>query len=115
MSLCDNCKHLMIYKNGDCVDDVSCFKNHKEVFSPSMMYCNDFVKDCTDIEEELSNLKCANKNARISVKLVSEAGVGTVAAGVAKAGAQVILVSGYFGSVGKRKRAECHNVSRYKE
>ena len=61
MSLCDNCKHLMIYKNGDYVDDVSCFKNHTEVLSPSKMYCNDFVKDCTAIEEELSNLKCANK------------------------------------------------------
>ena len=59
--LCDNCKHLMIYKNGDYVDDVSCFKNHKDVLSPSKMYCNDFVKDCTAIEEELSNLKCANK------------------------------------------------------
>ena len=37
---------------------------------------------------------------RISVKLVSEAGVGTVAAGVAKAGAQVILISGYDGGTG---------------
>ena len=40
------------------------------------------------------DLKNANKNARISVKLVSEAGVGTIASGVAKAGAQVILISG---------------------
>ena len=39
----------------------------------------------------------ANKNARISVKLVSEAGVGTIVSGVAKAGAQVILISGYDG------------------
>lgn len=37
---------------------------------------------------------------RISVKLVSEAGVGTVASGVAKAGAQVILISGYDGGTG---------------
>lgn len=40
---------------------VTILKNHTEVLSPSMMYCNDFVKDCTAIEEELSNLKCANK------------------------------------------------------
>ena len=46
------------------------------------------------------DLKNANRNARISVKLVSEAGVGTVAAGVAKAGAQVILISGYDGGTG---------------
>ena len=48
-----------------------------------------------DLAELIYDLKNANKNARISVKLVSEAGVGTVAAGVAKAGAQVILISGY--------------------
>ncbi len=46
------------------------------------------------------DLKNANRDARISVKLVSEAGVGTVAAGVAKAGAQVILISGYDGGTG---------------
>ena len=45
------------------------------------------------------DLKNANKDARISVKLVSEAGVGTIASGVAKAGAQVILISGYDGEV----------------
>lgn len=60
-SICDNCKHLMIYKNGDYVDDISCFKNHKDVGSPALSYCNDFVEDCTAIEKELSNLKCANK------------------------------------------------------
>ena len=46
------------------------------------------------------DLKNANEEARISVKLVSEAGVGTVASGVAKAGAQVILISGYDGGTG---------------
>ena len=43
-------------------------------------------------------------SADISVKLVSEAGVGTVAAGVAKAGAQVILISGYDGGTGAAPR-----------
>ncbi len=49
-------------------------------------------------------------NARISVKLVSEAGVGTVAAGVAKAGAQVILISGYDGGTGAAPRSSIHNA-----
>ena len=55
-------------------------------------------------------MKNANKEARISVKLVSEAGVGTVAAGVAKAGAQVILVSGYDGGTGAAPRNSIHNA-----
>jgi len=45
-------------------------------------------------------LKNANHHARISVKLVSEVGVGTVAAGVAKAHADVVLISGYDGGTG---------------
>ena len=56
------------------------------------------------------DLKNANKNARISVKLVSEAGVGTVASGVAKAGAQVILISGYDGGTGAAPRSSIHNA-----
>ena len=47
-----------------------------------------------DLAQLIYDLKCANRDARISVKLVSETGVGTVASGVAKAGAQVILISG---------------------
>ena len=43
-------------------------------------------------------------DARVSVKLVSEAGVGTVAAGVAKGGADVILISGYDGGTGASPR-----------
>ena len=54
--------------------------------------------------------KNANKNARISVKLVSEAGVGTVAAGVAKAGAGVILISGYDGGTGAAPRSSIQNA-----
>ena len=46
----------------------------------------------------------------ISVKLVSEAGVGTVAAGVAKAGAQVILISGYDGGTGAAPKSSIHNA-----
>jgi glutamate synthase (NADPH/NADH) large chain len=53
-----------------------------------------------DLAQLIYDLKCANDRARINVKLVSEAGVGTVAAGVAKAGAQVILISGYDGGTG---------------
>lgn len=53
-----------------------------------------------DLSQLIYDLKNANRNARINVKLVSEAGVGTVAAGVAKAKADVILISGYDGGTG---------------
>ena len=53
-----------------------------------------------DLAQLIYDLKNANRQARISVKLVSEAGVGTIAAGVAKAGAQVVLISGYDGGTG---------------
>ncbi|HOK54448.1 MAG TPA: glutamate synthase-related protein, partial [Armatimonadota bacterium] len=53
-----------------------------------------------DLAELIYDLKNANKQARISVKLVSEVGVGTIAAGVAKAHADVILISGYDGGTG---------------
>ena len=63
-----------------------------------------------DLAQLIYDLKNANQKARISVKLVSEAGVGTVAAGVAKAGAQVILVSGYDGGTGAAPRSSIHNA-----
>ena len=63
-----------------------------------------------DLAELIYDLKNANKDARISVKLVSEAGVGTVAAGVAKAGAQVILISGYDGGTGAAPRSSIYNA-----
>ena len=63
-----------------------------------------------DLAELIYDLKNANKYADISVKLVSEAGVGTVAAGVAKAGAQVILISGYDGGTGAAPRSSIHNA-----
>ena len=53
-----------------------------------------------DLKQLIFDLKNANENARISVKLVAEAGVGTVAAGVAKAKADVILISGHDGGTG---------------
>ena len=56
------------------------------------------------------DLKNANRKARISVKLVSEAGVGTIASGVAKAGAQVILISGYDGGTGAAPGSSIHNA-----
>ena len=64
-----------------------------------------------DLAQLIYDLKNANRNARISVKLVSEAGVGTVAAGVAKAGAQVILISGHDGGTGAAPRnSSIHNA-----
>ena len=63
-----------------------------------------------DLAQLIYDLKNANKYADISVKLVSEAGVGTVAAGVAKAGAQVILISGYDGGTGAAPRSSIHNA-----
>ncbi|NCJ08368.1 glutamate synthase large subunit [Synechococcales cyanobacterium C] len=53
-----------------------------------------------DLAELIHDLKNANRAARISVKLVSEVGVGTIAAGVAKAHADVVLISGYDGGTG---------------
>ena len=53
-----------------------------------------------DLAELIYDLKCANPDARVSVKLVSEAGVGTIAAGVAKAHADVIVISGFDGGTG---------------
>ena len=53
-----------------------------------------------DLAELIYDLKSANQTARISVKLVAEVGVGTVAAGVAKAHADVVLISGYDGGTG---------------
>jgi glutamate synthase (ferredoxin) len=63
-----------------------------------------------DLAQLIYDLKNSNTRARISVKLVAEAGVGTVAAGVAKAGAQVILVSGYDGGTGAAPRNSIYNA-----
>ena len=63
-----------------------------------------------DLAQLIYDLKNANKRARISVKLVSEAGVGTIAAGVAKAGAGVILISGYDGGTGAAPSSSIHNA-----
>ncbi len=53
-----------------------------------------------DLAQLIFDLKNANREARINVKLVSEVGVGTIAAGVAKAKADVVLISGYDGGTG---------------
>ena len=63
-----------------------------------------------DLAQLIYDCKNANKGARISVKLVSEAGVGTVAAGVAKAGAGLILISGYDGGTGAAAKSSIHNA-----
>ena len=63
-----------------------------------------------DLAQLIYDLKNANREARISVKLVSEAGVGTIASGVAKAGAQVVLISGYDGGTGAAPASSIHNA-----
>ena len=63
-----------------------------------------------DLAQLIYDLKNANKDARISVKLVSESGVGTIAAGVAKAGAQVVLISGYDGGTGAAAQSSIHHA-----
>lgn len=63
-----------------------------------------------DLAQLIFDLKNANRNARISVKLCSENGVGTVACGVAKAGAAVILISGYDGGTGAAGQSAIHHA-----
>jgi len=63
-----------------------------------------------DLAELIHDLKNANRDARISVKLVSEVGVGTVAAGVAKGRADVVLISGYDGGTGASPRTSIRNA-----
>ena len=63
-----------------------------------------------DLKELIFDLKNANRDARINVKLVSEAGVGTIAAGVAKANADTILISGYDGGTGAAPRTSIRNT-----
>ena len=63
-----------------------------------------------DLAQLIYDCKNSNTDARISVKLVSEAGVGTIAAGVAKAGAQVILISGFDGGTGAAPRNSIHHA-----
>ncbi len=63
-----------------------------------------------DLAQLIYDLKNANRDARISVKLVSEAGVGTIASGVAKAGAQVVLISGYDGGTGAAPYSSIHSA-----
>ena len=63
-----------------------------------------------DLAQLIYDLKNANTDARISVKLVSEVGVGTVAAGVAKAGAEVVLVSGFDGGTGAAPLNSIYNA-----
>jgi glutamate synthase (ferredoxin) len=63
-----------------------------------------------DLAELIHDLKNSNVNARVNVKLVSEVGVGTIAAGVAKAKADVILVSGYDGGTGASPRSSIQHA-----
>ncbi|MBR1536081.1 MAG: glutamate synthase large subunit [Treponema sp.] len=63
-----------------------------------------------DLAQLIFDLKNANRRADISVKLVSEAGVGTIASGVAKAGANVILISGHDGGTGAAPLSSIHHA-----
>lgn len=63
-----------------------------------------------DLAQLIHDLKNANRDARVSVKLVSEAGVGTIAVGVAKGRADVILVSGFDGGTGAAPRTSIRNA-----
>lgn len=63
-----------------------------------------------DLAQLIYDLKNANPQARISVKLVSEAGVGTIASGVAKAGATIVLISGYDGGTGAASQSSIHHA-----
>jgi glutamate synthase domain-containing protein 2/glutamate synthase domain-containing protein 1/glutamate synthase domain-containing protein 3 len=63
-----------------------------------------------DLAELIHDLKNANVNARVNVKLVSEVGVGTIASGVAKAKADVILISGYDGGTGASPRSSIQHA-----
>ncbi|MCX7923616.1 MAG: glutamate synthase large subunit [Clostridia bacterium] len=63
-----------------------------------------------DLAELIHDLKNANQDARISVKLVSEVGVGTIAAGVAKGRADVVLISGYDGGTGASPRTSIRHA-----
>ena len=63
-----------------------------------------------DLAQLIYDLKNSNRYARISVKLCSENGVGTIASGVAKAGAQVILICGYDGGTGAAPGSSIHNA-----
>jgi glutamate synthase (ferredoxin) len=63
-----------------------------------------------DLAQLIHDLKNANREARINVKLVSEVGVGTVAAGVAKGKADVILISGYDGGTGASPRTSIQHA-----
>ena len=63
-----------------------------------------------DLAELIFDLKCANPKARVSVKLVSEAGVGTIATGVAKGGAAKILISGSNGGTGAAPRDSIYHA-----
>ena len=63
-----------------------------------------------DLKQLIYDLRCANPRARVSVKLVSEIGVGTVAAGVAKANADHVVIAGHDGGTGASPQASIHHA-----
>ena len=65
-----------------------------------------------DLKQLIYDLRCANPAARVSVKLVAEVGVGTVAAGVAKANADHILISGHDGGTGASPLSSLQSAGR---
>jgi glutamate synthase (NADPH) large chain len=63
-----------------------------------------------DLKQLIYDLRCANPRARVSVKLVSEVGVGTVAAGVAKANADHVVIAGHDGGTGASPQTSIHHA-----
>ncbi|MGI8946363.1 MAG: glutamate synthase-related protein, partial [Thermoleophilaceae bacterium] len=63
-----------------------------------------------DLKQLIYDLRCANPEARVSVKLVSEIGVGTVAAGVAKANADHVVIAGHDGGTGASPQSSIHHA-----
>ncbi|MBA2439421.1 MAG: glutamate synthase subunit alpha, partial [Thermoleophilaceae bacterium] len=63
-----------------------------------------------DLKQLIYDLRCANPDARVSVKLVSEIGVGTVAAGVAKANADHVVIAGHDGGTGASPQSSIHHA-----
>ena len=80
----------------------TCCVSLLDIYANSSFYFSVFVPFLCfqDLAQLLFDLRHANPSANLSVKLVSEGGVGVVAAGVVKAGAQSILISGHDGGTG---------------
>ncbi|CAB4880358.1 MAG: glutamate synthase large subunit [Actinobacteria bacterium] len=96
---------------GHKVDDYIAFLRHSTpgvgLISPPPHHD---IYSIEDLKQLIYDLRCANPDAEISVKLVSEVGVGTVAAGVAKANSDHIVIAGYDGGTGASPQSSIHSA-----